>query len=198
MQVIFVVILIISIVIHELAHGYTADYLGDPTARLQGRLTLNPVAHLDWFGSIILPFILVVTGAPFVLGWAKPVPFNPHNLKNPRKGGALIALMGPVSNLALALVFALVARFVDPATTLYGFSQGVVIVNLALAVFNLVPIPPLDGHHLLFAAIPDRYYQIKEKLRRNAMIILVLFVLFGWELISPVIMWLYNLFVQLM
>jgi Zn-dependent protease len=195
MNIIFIIILIISIVIHELAHGYTADYLGDPTARLQGRLTLNPISHMDLFGSVILPFILIISGAPFVLGWAKPVPFNPHNLDNPRRGGALIALMGPVSNVILALVFALVARFVGPDTTLYAFSQAVVVINIALAVFNLVPIPPLDGHHLLFAAIPDRYYRIKETLRKNAMIILVLFVLFGWQLISPVIFWAANLLI---
>jgi len=198
MNILFIIILIVSIIIHELAHGYTADKLGDPTARLAGRLTLNPMAHIDWIGSIILPFILVVTGAPFVLGWAKPVPFNPHNIKNPRRGGALIALMGPVSNLALALVFALIARVVGPESTLFAFSQAVVVINVALAVFNLVPIPPLDGHHLLFAAIPDRYYHIKQVLRRNAMMILVLFLLFGWKWISPIIMWIYELFTRLM
>lgn len=194
-SIIFVVVLIISIILHEIAHGYTADKLGDPTARLQGRLSLNPLVHIDWIGSIILPFFLVISGSPFILGWAKPVPFNPYNMKNPKWGGAFVAAAGPLTNIAIALVAA-------AALSIFNFSEGVIffvssiiITNIALAVFNMLPIPPLDGHHILYAILPNRFYKIKELLRKYSFIILITFVIFGWRFISPIIMGIYNILI---
>ena len=194
-SLIYILILLASVVLHELAHGYTADRLGDPTARLQGRITLNPLAHLDWLGSFMVPGLLLLSGAPFVFGWAKPVPFNPYNLRNPKWGGALIAVMGPVTNLLIAGIAALVLSFVDPSPVLALILQGTVIINIALAVFNLVPIPPLDGHHILFALLPDSFDDFKDSLRRVAWPLVIIFIMFGWRLIEPIIFFLYELFV---
>src|SRR3989344_5382087 len=108
-----IIVLIFSVVIHEVSHGYVAEYLGDPTARLAGRLTLNPIKHIDPFGSGILPVILVITHSPILFGWAKPVPYNPYNLRDPISGGAKIAAAGPISNLLLALIFAIAFRVMN-------------------------------------------------------------------------------------
>jgi Zn-dependent protease len=191
--IIFVIVLIISIILHEIAHGYAADKLGDPTARLQGRLSLNPLVHIDWVGSVILPFFLVISGAPFVLGWAKPVPFNPYNMKNPKTGAMLVAIAGPLVNIALAIFGSFVFHL-----DIFGmggnyFLMSLVITNIALAVFNLLPIPPLDGHHLLFGIIPERFNYIKQSLLKYSFVILIIFVIYGWKFISPVIMYLANL-----
>ena len=192
-KIIFVVILIISVVIHELAHGYAADSMGDPTPRLAGRLTLNPIAHLDIFGSVILPAFLVISGATFVIGWAKPVPFNPYNLRNKKWGGAIVALAGPLANLGLAVIFALILKFVTVSAFMYSFMTGIVITNIALAVFNLVPLPPLDGHHILYALLGNRAPQVKAFLQRYSIIILIIFIMYGWKFISPIISYLYKL-----
>ena len=194
-SIIFVIILIFSIILHEVAHGYIADRLGDPTARLEGRLSLNPLVHLDWLGSVILPFILIISGAPFVLGWAKPVPFNPYNFKNPKWGAVWVALAGPFTNIALAGIAALVLKAIPLAELGTLFFTSVIITNLALAVFNLIPVPPLDGHHVLFALIPEQFNHIKNFLRQYSFIILIIFVMYGWKFIAPVIFELYNIFV---
>lgn len=191
----YIIILIFSIVIHELAHGYTADRLGDPTARLEGRLTLNPIAHLDMFGSVILPLLLIITGAPFIFGWAKPVPFNPYNLKNPKWGGALIALMGPVSNFLIVAVTAVCLHFFDVSVFWEAILHGVMITNIALGVFNLVPLPPLDGHHILFAFLPDSLDRFKESLRNIAWPLIIVFLMFGANYLTPIIYSIYRLFV---
>ena len=187
-NIIFVIILILSVVIHELAHGYAADAMGDPTPRLSGRLTLNPIAHLDWIGSVVIPGLLIMTGAPFVIGWAKPVPFNPYYLNNKKWGGALVAFAGPVSNILLAGIFALVLKLAVFSGFITAFFTGIVIVNIALAIFNLVPIPPLDGHHILYALLPERFSYIKDLFRKYSIIILILFIMYGWQFISPIIM----------
>ncbi len=194
-NIIFIVILIFSIILHEIAHGYMADRLGDPTARLQGRLSLNPLVHIDWFGSVILPFLLIFTGAPFVFGWAKPVPFNPYNFKNARWGGALVALAGPVTNMIIAIVFALILQFGNFSLLTAFFFESIIITNIALAVFNLVPVPPLDGHHILFALLPDSMNHLKNRLRQLAWPIVFIFVMFGWRFISPVIFRIYEFLV---
>lgn len=151
MDLIFgLVILIVSVVLHEAAHGYMANWLGDPTARLQGRLTLNPINHLDPLGSVILPAILILTHSPLLIGYAKPVPYNPYNLKGKYDEG-LIAFAGPATNILIALIFGLLLRFGGGALSveLAGAFATIVYINIILALFNLMPIPPLDGSKVL-------------------------------------------------
>lgn len=163
--------LVFSVVVHEVAHGYMANYLGDPTARLMGRLTLNPIPHIDMVGSILLPFILVITGSPFLIGYAKPVPYNPYNLRG-SYGEAWVALAGPATNIILALVFALSIRFFGhalSASMLVAFSH-IIYINLVLALFNLLPIPPLDGSKVLsglLLSISVRAERVYDEFRHN-------------------------------
>ncbi|MCX6718029.1 MAG: site-2 protease family protein, partial [Candidatus Staskawiczbacteria bacterium] len=144
------VVLLFSVIIHELAHGWVAYSLGDPTAKYAGRLTLNPLKHLDPFGSVILPLLLFIAGSPFLFGWAKPVSINPYNFRDQKYGEIKVSIAGPVSNLCLALFFGLILRFVP--YSIISINPGIsialgyiVAINLWLAVFNLIPIPPLDG-----------------------------------------------------
>jgi Zn-dependent protease len=190
-----IIILIISAVAHEMAHGYAADSLGDPTPRLQGRLSINPLRHLDPVGSFLLPLLTYNIGG-FIFGWAKPVEFNPYNLKHPKRDEMIIAGAGPVSNAVIALVFGLIVRFnevLQLPLTMVTLASLVVIINLSLMVFNLMPIPPLDGSKLLLNSIPDKYHTFKELLVRNSLVIFVIFVLFGASFITPVIQWLFTL-----
>lgn len=191
--IIYILILLMSVVIHELAHGYAAYALGDPTAHLQGRLTLNPLKHLDWFGSVLVPAFLIIAGSPFLLGWAKPVPFNPYNFKRFRRwGGALVAAAGPLSNIALALVTIalgkLITMLVGDATVALQIIRMTVTLNIALALFNLMPVPPLDGHHILFALLPDRMEGLKIQMRRYSLIFFIIVFLFIWPPISNIIL----------
>ena len=145
-----IAVLVVSIVLHEVAHGYMANWLGDPTARLQGRLTLNPISHIDPIGSLLLPAILVITQSPMLIGYAKPVPYNPYNLRGKYAEG-WVAFAGPGVNIILALIFGLAIRLfgtqLDPALlTAFG---TIAYVNMLLALFNLIPIPPLDGSKVL-------------------------------------------------
>jgi Zn-dependent protease len=194
--ILFIAILVISVVIHEVSHGYMADYLGDPTARLKGRLTINPIPHLDIFGSIVVPALLAISGTGVIFGWAKPVPYNPHNISN-RYGSALVAVVGPVSNFLLAIIAGIVLRIAPIAAgSAFGtFLVGVILVNIVLGVFNLVPIPPLDGSKILFDFLPARFNHIRDQLERYGFIILLFFIFFAIELIQPVIAWLFNLLV---
>ena len=152
--VIFIVLLIVSVILHEVSHGLVVRRLGDRTAETAGRLTLNPIPHIDPFGSVLLPAMLALSGAP-VFGWARPVPVNPRSFSRPTEGMALTALAGPVSNLALALV---AGRVLLPATS--GLVADLVwafgVINVVLAVFNLLPIPPLDGSRMLPLFLGDR------------------------------------------
>lgn len=192
----WVAILIMSVVIHEVSHGYAASMLGDETARYQGRLTLNPLKHLDLFGSIILPLILVLTKAGFIFGWAKPVPYNPYNLRPGRWSEATVAVAGPASNLLIALVFGLVLRsnifaFLGPA--FIEITSAIVFINILLAIFNMVPIPPLDGSKILFALFPDRLVHFRESFERYGIFFVLIFIFFLWRLIFPIIIWLFRL-----
>lgn len=151
------IVLILSIIVHEVAHGYAADSLGDPTARLAGRLTLNPLPHIDLMGSIIIPALLVFTGSPIFFGWAKPVPYNPYNLKNQRWGEALVAVAGSATNILLAIIFGLIVRFggaIGLDAMALSLAATITFVNLFLGLFNLIPFPPLDGFTALRAALP--------------------------------------------
>lgn len=194
-------ILLMSVVIHEVSHGYAALMLGDRTAQYAGRLTLNPIKHLDMFGSILLPLLLVVLKSPFLFGYAKPVPYNPYNLSIPRWGPAIVAAAGPLSNIMIALVFGMAVRLL-PLTGLGGeqlfaliaVAKLIVFINLLLAVFNLVPIPPLDGSGILFALLPWRYAHVQEFLTRYGFMILIIFIFFFFRLLSGPLFFLCGLF----
>jgi Zn-dependent protease len=177
--VIFIVLLIMSVILHEVSHGLVARRLGDRTAEMAGRLTLNPIPHIDPFGSVLLPAMLAISGAP-VFGWARPVPVNPRLFKHPTEGMALTALAGPVSNLTLALV---AGRLLLPATS--GIVADLVwafgVINVVLAVFNLLPIPPLDGSRMLPLFLGDRGRAAYAKVEQYGFLILfaVLFIIPG-------------------
>jgi len=151
------IILILSVIAHEVAHGYAANTLGDPTARLAGRLTLNPFPHIDLIGSIILPSLLVFTHSPIMFGWAKPVPYNPYNLRHQRWGETLVAIAGVATNILLAIIFGLIVRFsatIGLDTTAISLAATIAFINLFLGLFNLIPFPPLDGFTALRSALP--------------------------------------------
>lgn len=173
---IFIVIklatLVFSIVIHEVAHGYAAHRLGDPTARMSNRLTLNPLAHVDPVGSVILPLILVFVGSPVLFGWAKPVPFNPQYFRDPRRGIMIVGAAGPLSNFALAVACGILFRFVGAYWGILAiFLAYMCVTNVMLGVFNLIPIPPLDGSRVLFGILPQRLLWRYMELERYGFII---------------------------
>jgi Zn-dependent protease len=168
--VIFIVLLIVAVILHEVSHGLVARRLGDHTAEAAGRLTLNPLPHIDPFGSVLLPAMLALSGAP-VFGWAKPVPVNPRVFRRPTEGMALTALAGPISNLTLALV---AGRVLLPLTG--GVASDLIwafgIINVVLAVFNLLPIPPLDGSRMLPLFLNDRARAVYSKIEPYGFLIL--------------------------
>jgi len=195
----YISILIMSIVIHEVAHGYAAHIFGDDTARLQGRLTLNPLKHLDPFGSVILPLLLYLsTAGSFLIGWAKPVPYNPANLRDERKGTFFVAIAGIIANLGIAIIFGLLIRFgpilgIPIDSPFYKITTIIVMMNLVLALFNIIPIPPLDGSKILFSFLPIKYRYIEEFLEKWGMFILLFFIIFVWGKVSPIIYILFSL-----
>ncbi|MFH1170891.1 MAG: site-2 protease family protein [Candidatus Vogelbacteria bacterium] len=190
-----ILILILSVVIHEVSHGWVAYALGDPTAKLAGRLTLNPLPHLDPVGSVFLPLILFITGSSILFGWAKPVPYNPYNLRAGRWGPAIVGLAGPVSNLFLAGVFSIIIRLTMGAMPIAFFelTAMIIIINLSLAIFNLIPIPPLDGSKILFALIPYRYHVIEEVLTRYQLFFVLIVITLIAPLLLPILSFLFQL-----
>ena len=191
------VVLLFSVMLHEISHGLMALRLGDQTAKDAGRLTLNPISHLDPFGSVMLPLLLTLTHSPVVLGWAKPVPYNPNALyKDFRYGPLKVALAGPLSNLALALFFGLIIRFGMGflGSTILGFLSIIVLMNCFLAVFNLVPIPPLDGSKILSAVLPRRYAYMVENIGLGGVLVVVLFLYFFGSVITVPAEALFRLF----
>ncbi len=193
-----IIILIFSIVIHEVSHGAMANYLGDPTAKYAGRLTLNPLKHLDPIGSVILPLFLILMahfmGGGIIFGWAKPVPINPYNFRDQKYGSAKVALAGPGANLAAALVFGLSLRFFPALATFPGLTlmfSYIVYINILLAVFNLLPIPPLDGSHILFTFLPHRFQNIQIFLSQFGIFILLFIIFFFFQWLVLIINWIF-------
>lgn len=188
-----VVYLVLSVAIHEFAHAFAADKLGDPTARAAGRLTLNPFAHIDPIGTVALPLaLMLISGGSFAFGWGKPTPFDPYNLAHPRRDVGLISIAGPISNLLLACLVALAIHFLP-----YNFSYFLipfVITNISLAVFNLIPVGPLDGQKIVFGLLPrDLAYEFQVVMNKYGTLILILliFPIFGsspvMAIMSPII-----------
>lgn len=198
----YLIVLLYSIIIHEVSHGLAALWLGDPTAKYAGRLSLNPKSHIDLWGSVLIPLMMLVASSfQYAFGWAKPVPYNPYNLSNQKWGPALVGLAGPASNICIALIFALSARFInlpyltkidivnnfnqwgDIATSISGnlsaifFEIFVMIVfwNTLMAFFNLIPIPPLDGSKLLFSVLPIKT-ETKIAMEQFGFVFLIIFI----------------------
>jgi len=197
-----IVILLFSIVIHEVSHGTMALYLGDPTAKYAGRLTLNPIKHLDPIGSVILPLFLILMaklmGGGIIFGWAKPVPINPYNFRDQKYGSAKVALAGPGSNLAIALVFGLALRFFPAISAIPGLElmfSYIVYINILLAIFNLLPVPPLDGSHILFTFLPPGMENLKIFLSQFGLFILLFIIFFFFRWLVLLINWIFALIV---
>lgn len=168
-QIAMIVALVLSVVIHEMAHGYAANWLGDPTARLQGRLSANPLVHIDPLMSVILPGLLILSGSSFLFGAAKPVPYNPYNFTNQKWGEAIVAAAGPAANIFIAIVFAVLLRSADIlqlSATFMDLGFKIIVLNIFLALFNLVPIPPLDGSKILPKLLPYSLALKYESFRR--------------------------------
>lgn len=185
-------ILIFSAILHEVAHGYVADRFGDPTARLAGRLTLDPRVHIDNFMTILLPLMLIISGSPIIFGGAKPVPVDPYNLKEGRKDVALVALAGPLTNALIAIAAAFLFRVLDAAPMVFPGIIGVILItivhyNVLLAIFNLLPIPPLDGSKVFAMLLPEETANRYISIGNTGMIILFFLLMFpigGFSLMS--------------
>ena len=193
--------LIFSLCVHEAAHAAMANQCGDPTARLLGRLTLNPVKHADPIGTVILPLLMMITQAPVLFGWAKPVPFNPLNLRNRERDSVFIALAGPASNLLMAFLFTLMLRIVviasgidNPdeftASPLFLIALYMILINLALMLFNCIPLPPLDGHYVLGYFLPPAG---QEKLRQIGPFGIIIAIVLGRHIIAVPFRWMMDI-----
>ncbi|MFH1395732.1 MAG: site-2 protease family protein [Candidatus Omnitrophota bacterium] len=180
-MIIPIIVFIIVIVVHEVAHGYTAYLLGDDTAKNAGRLSLNPIVHADIVGTIILPVFLIAVHSPVIFGWAKPVPINPRNFKNPRKGILLSSLAGPAANFCLAVLFALIFKtgIFAPHSIGWTFLATGIIISLVLGIFNLIPIPPLDGSNILMAVLPLKFLNVFARIEKYGFIILIVLLYLG-------------------
>lgn len=198
------IVLILSIIAHEVSHGYAADALGDPTARLAGRLTLNPLPHIDLVGSILVPGLLILTGSPIMFGWAKPVPYNPYNLKARRWGETLVAIAGSATNIFLAIIFGLVVRYGALAgfdATALSLAGTIAFINLFLGLFNLIPFPPLDGFTALRSVLPWHlsagFGRFEHRVRTMGILSLLLFlIVFSYIFAGPffnLVSWLFGL-----
>jgi len=191
----YFLVIIPSAIIHEYAHGWMAYQLGDPTAKYAGRLTVDPRAHIDMWGTILMPLgLFLLTGGRFLFAYAKPVPYNPYNLKDQKWGPALVGIAGPLANLLLAVCFGILVR-IFPSSLLTPFFAIIVYANITLMVFNLLPIPPLDGSKILYAILPHSAYQLRAFLDRYGFFILLFFVFYLFDIIRPIITGLVNLII---
>jgi Zn-dependent protease len=170
-----VVILFFSVILHEVAHGYAALSLGDPTARAAGRLTLNPIKHMDPWGTVVLPLFLILVRSPFLVGWAKPVPVNPYLMRDPKRGMMLVGAAGPLANIALILLSALALRTLPFAAPpfLFDLFKYCCAINIILALFNLVPVPPLDGSKVVAGILPPKMRDAYVGLERYGIFIII-------------------------
>lgn len=193
-DILFIIILIPSVILHEVSHGYIALKMGDHTAKYSGRLTLNPIPHIDPIGSILVPLILIIMPTPYVFGWAKPVPINPYNFRNPRKDMMWVGLSGPATNLTLALGFSLLKTLM-PANYIGSVLNYAAFINIILAVLNLIPIPPLDGSRVLTGLLPRKAAYNYMKLEPYGIILVLLFITtIGTYIIGPIIYIITHLF----
>ena len=198
--VLIILIFLFSVILHEVSHGYMAYYLGDPTAKNAGRLTLNPLKHLDPIGSIFLPLMLILFNSRIIFGWAKPVPINPLNLRHKKYGQAKVAMAGPLANICIAVVFGFLIRFIPWGTSAFEMNLIFIFayicwINLLLAIFNLIPVPPLDGSHILFTFLPRSADSIKIFLSRYGFFILIFFIFFFFQFLIPIINFAFTLIV---
>ena len=193
--VFYFIIIVPSSIIHEYMHGWVANQLGDPTAKYAGRLSLDPRVHIDLWGTIIMPIVLFVfSGGSFMFAYAKPVPFNPYNLRHGKWGPAIVGAAGPLANLAVAAVFGSFIRFF-PYAAVSSMLAIIVYSNVMLAIFNLVPIPPLDGSKILYALLPPSMDNVRAFLDRYGFFILLFFIFYAFQVISPIIQWVFTLLV---
>ncbi len=189
--------LALAISVHEAAHAWMANRLGDPTARHQGRISLNPINHIDPVGTVLVPLILIISQTGMLFGWAKPTPFNPWNLKNPKRDSALISLAGPASNLLLATLLAIIFRF-PLGTLVETVLLQLIVLNLVLAFFNLLPIPPLDGFKVVAGLLPRSLYYQWMGLERYGFLILIGFFLFAGPVFRTVVGFFVGIFLQIL
>jgi Zn-dependent protease len=177
-------VLLFSLCFHEAAHAAMANRCGDPTARLLGRMTLNPLPHIDIIGTVVMPLVMMLTNIPYLIGWAKPVPVNPRNFRDMRRDDILVSLAGPGSNLLLALTSILTLRILVIAGQMTGsmeilkgpvglFLLFMITINLLLMVFNLIPIPPLDGHHVLYQYLPPQGQRVMEQIGPFGLLLII-------------------------
>jgi Zn-dependent protease len=196
-SIFYFAILIFSIIVHEVAHGIAAEQEGDMTARALGRITLNPLKHIDWLGSVILPLALILSGTGMVVGWAKPVPYNPDNLKAGNRSIAKVAIAGIVVNLGIATVFGLLVRIMIASGSISAnfidIASIIVLVNIVLALFNAIPLAPLDGFRFLSAVLPARAQPLMRSIEQYSLPLLLIFVIFGWKYVAPLAYSLYSL-----
>lgn len=194
MEYIFQAIVIVySIIIHEYMHGWAADQMGDGTAREAGRLTMNPIPHIDILGSIVFPLLLILSNAGFVFAWAKPVPFNPFQLNDQKWGTLKVAIAGPAGNFIVALIFGLILRFGNISLDLANIFSFIIFFNLMLMAFNLMPIPPMDGSKVLAAILPTGWAMKYMELERYGMIFVFVFIMIGFPIVLAIVKVLFQL-----
>lgn len=207
-QIFIILALIFSIILHEMAHGHMANWLGDPTARLQGRLSLNPLVHIDPIGSILIPALLFFSNAGILFGWAKPVPYNPYNLSDQKYGEAKVSAAGPAVNIILALIFGIIIRSADILNLSASFielASYIVYINILLAFFNLIPIPPLDGSKIWPVFLPYsaqiKYQEFARFMERYGLLItfafIFIFINLLWGPFSTLVFSVFELFTGL-